>query len=35
MRRMPPSLDSYEYRYCYIYADIPESTTDEDGKKTP
>ena len=25
------SLDSYEYRYCYIYADIPESTTDEDG----
>ena len=24
------SLDSYEYRYCYIYADI-EETTDEDG----
>ena len=24
-------LDSYDYRYCYINADLPESTTDEDG----
>lgn len=25
------TLDSYDYRYCYIYADLPQSTTDEEG----
>lgn len=27
----PADLDSYEYRFCYINANFPSSTTDEEG----